>query len=360
LIAAGQLAPALMNTTPDRVHAASTIAALKAGYHVLLEKPVATTPEECVQIVLASERYNRILQIHHGFRYSGLGALIHEVIASGRIGQIMEYAHRENVAFFHYAHSYVRGNWHREAASGPIILTKCCHDLDFIVWITGSRCKRIVSNGSLRYYRSENARPDYPERCTDGCPVEADCPYNAPRFYLSDEYPGRAFAQPLSTDLSKESLLQALKTGPYGKCVFRCDNDVLDNQQTLIEMEDGTHISLSMHGFSHDGGRSIRIQGTKGTLIAEALQREFTVIDHLTGRVEVIRPGKPVGGHGGGDVGLISDFITTVESGKQDAMTSGRISLESHLMAFAAEESRHTGQPVDMDSYRHEVEARVK
>jgi len=360
LIAAGQLAPVLMNTTPDQVHAASTIAALKTGYHVLMEKPMATSPQECLQIVRTAEQYQRILQVHHGMRYAPFQAMIHEIIQSGKIGQVMEYGHRENIAFFHMAHAYVRGNWRRKDTSGPIILTKCCHDLDLIVWYTGCRSKRLVSFGSLRYYRKENARQDYPERCSDGCPVEAECPYHAPRFYLSEDYIPRLFAQAITPDLSKEGIIQALQTGPYGRCVFRCDNDVLDNQLTLIEMEDGTNVTLNMHGFSYDGGRSLRVQGTKGSISGETLMREITVYDHLTGRQDILHPGKVTGGHGGGDDGLISAFIRSVQSGTQDVMTSGRISLESHLMAFAAEESRISGQPVDMAAYRQKVEEQVE
>ena len=359
LLAVGQLAPALMNTTPDRVHADSTLAALKAGYHVLLEKPIATTPQECVQIIRTAEQTGRILQIHHGMRYAPFQAMIHEIITSGRIGQIMEYGHHENIAYFHMAHAYVRGNWRRKDTSGPIILTKCCHDLDLIVWYTGCRSKRLSSFGSLRYYRKENAHPDYQERCSDGCPVEAECPYHAPRFYLSEDYIPRLFAQAITADLSKESILKALRTGPYGRCVFRCDNDVLDNQITLIEMEDGTNVSLNMHGFSYDGGRTLRIHGTRGSVIGDTLLREIILHDHLTGRQDILHPGKVTGGHGGGDDGLIAAFIRSVQSETQDVMTSGRISLESHLMAFAAEDSRISGQPVDMEAYRRQVEVQV-
>lgn len=359
LIAAGQLAGVLMNTTPDRLHAVSTVSALMAGYHVLLEKPIATSPEECVQIVRTAERYGRILQIHHGMRYAPFQTMIYEQIASGRIGQIMDYNHLENIAFFHMAHSYVRGNWRRKDTSGPIILTKCCHDLDLIVWYTGSRCKRLVSSGSLRYYRPENARVEYPERCTDGCPAEAECPYFAPRLYITDDFISQLFAQSITVDISKAGILKALQTGPYGRCVFRCDNDVVDSQATLIEMEDGAHVTMSLNGFSHDGGRSVCFQGTKGTLMGNTLERTITVHDHLTTRHDVLHVGKTTGGHGGGDDGLISAFIHSVQTGKQDPASTGRVALESHLMAFAAEESRLTGQPVDMDAYRQKVEAQV-
>ncbi|MCC7354563.1 MAG: Gfo/Idh/MocA family oxidoreductase [Anaerolineae bacterium] len=360
LIAAGQLAPALVNTTPDRVHKASTVAALEAGYDVLLEKPMATSPEECVRMVQTAERTGRVLQIFHGMRYAPFFAMVREVLNTGRLGQIMSYAHFENVVYFHMAHAYVRGNWPKKALSGPIILTKCCHDLDLIYWYTGSRSKRIASFGSLRHYRSENARPDYPARCTDGCPIEEECPYYAPRFYLSDDPVARMMTAAITTDLSTEGILHALKTGPYGRCVYRCDNDVVDNQIVMMEMEDGTNVSLTLHGFSHFGMRYLRFEGTRGSLHADPAKKEIALYDHLRGRSDLFNPGKTTGGHGGGDDGLMSAFLHTMQRGKQDVMTSARASLESHLMAFAAEEARVSGQIVDMDVYRQAVEARAK
>jgi predicted dehydrogenase len=359
LIAAGQLAPALVNTTPDRVHVASAIAALGAGYHVLLEKPMATSPEDCVRIVRAAERSGNIFQVHHCLRYAPFFAMVHEAVSSGKIGQIITYAHREDVFYSHMAHAYVRGNWRQSGASGPMILTKCCHDLDLIYWYTGCQSRRILSVGSLQHYRAENARSDFPERCTDGCPIEETCPYNAPRFYLADTFIARALAEAITVDLSTEGILDALRTGPYGRCVYRCDNDVVDNQIVVIEMENGSSVSLTMHGFSHSGGRYIRMEGTEGSLIADAPHEEIQILDHLRGRRDVLHSGKTAGGHHGGDDGLISAFLRSVRTGKQDVMTSARASLESHLMAFAAEQSRVSGQPVDMNGYRREVEARA-
>jgi predicted dehydrogenase len=356
LIAAGQLAPALVNTTPDRVHADSTVAALEAGYHVLLEKPMATSPEACVRVVRAAERTGRMLQIFHCARYAPFFAMVHEVLASGRLGDVMTYAHREDVAYVLMAHAYVRGNWRRLDAAGPMILTKCCHDLDLIHWYTGSRSRRIASLGALRHFRPENAPPGSPARCTDGCPVEEQCPYYAPRFYLSAAPRARTLAKAITIDVSTSGILQALRSGPYGRCVYRCDNDVVDEQIVLIELENGTSVTLTMEGFGHTGGRSMRFAGTRGTLIADEAQRTIEIHDHVHGRRDILQPGPTTGGHGGGDDGLMTAFIHSMSSGQHDALTSARASLESHLMAFAAEEARVTGRTIEMDQYRAAVE----
>lgn len=352
LIAAGKLAHALVNTTPDRVHLASTVAALDAGYHVLLEKPMATSAEECVRIVQTAEARGRILQINHGLRYAPFFTLVREQIEAGRVGQIMSYSHSENVAFWHMAHSFVRGNWPKAETSGPMILTKCCHDLDLIVWYTGQRARRVFSFGSLRHYRSESVGPEVPERCTDGCPRSDECPYYAPRLYLSDDPSSGFIRRAASIDQSPEALLEAITVGRYGRCVYHCDNDVVDNQVVLMEMEDGTNVSLTMQGFSSREGRQIRIDGTRGCLLADQSRDEVEYHSHLDGRREVTTPGRVTGGHGGGDDRLISDFVESVRTGRQNPLTSARVSLESHLLALAAEESRLTGRAVDMAEFR--------
>jgi predicted dehydrogenase len=360
VIAAGQLAPVLVNTTPDRVHADSTIAALEAGYNVLLEKPMATSPEDCVRIVRAAERASGILHIHHCARYAPFFQMVHEVVSSGRLGQVVSYAHVENVFCQLMAHSYVRGNWRRAETCGPMILTKCCHDLDLIHWYTSRRSRRLYSYGSLRHFRAEHAPPGGPERCTDGCPIEDECPYYAPGWYLSDDPAARVHAQAITVDPSADAVLQALRAGPYGRCVYRCDNDVVDNQVVLIEMDDGTNVSLTMQGYSPRGGRYMRLDGSRQTLLADEGRREIEVHDHRSGRRDVLHVGTTTGGHGGGDDGCVSAFLRSVREGERGVLTSARASLESHLMAFAAEASRLSGKPIDMDAYRSALGADSK
>ena len=352
LLAAGRLAPALVNTTPDRVHFASTLGALETGYDVLLEKPMATSPAECVRIVETAERLGRIVMVNHGLRYAPFFALIKESLAAGKVGEVMHYSHFENVAFWHMAHSFVRGNWGSAEASGPMILTKCCHDLDLMCWYTGSRPRRVSSFGSLRHLRAEEAA-DAPERCTDGCPRAEECPYFAPRLYLSLDDPSKGFIRrAASVEGTPEAILAALKTGPYGRCVYRCGNDVVDSQKVLVEMEDGTVCSLTMQGFANVEGRYIRFDGTGGTLVADMIRDEVEVASHLDGRRETIRPGRVTGGHGGGDDRLLSAFVASLRAGQPDPLISARSALESHLLAFAAEESRTSGQTIDMREYR--------
>jgi predicted dehydrogenase len=357
LYAKDQIAEVLLNCTLDRMHLDATLSALELGYDVLLEKPMSNTLEGNVGLVQAAEKHGRLLMICHVLRYTPFYSALHDIIASGQLGEIITVEHRENVAFWHMAHSFVRGNWRNSQLESPMILAKCCHDLDILHWNLGS-AKRLNSFGSLKHYRIENAPPGATERCTDGCPVADDCPWYAPRLYLrEDGYTGWPIST-ISEDLSLEGRRRALETGPYGRCVYRCDNDVVDHQTVNIEFESGASGVLFMHGHSHQEGRTMRYDGTRATLLGRpdvVTGDTIEIHDHLTGRVERINPRAQAGGHGGGDVGIMEAFVKGLRE-PGTALTTARESLESHLMAFAAEEARVEGRIVHMGEFRQRAE----
>lgn len=366
LTAKGQLGQAALVTTQDQMHVEPAVAAMEAGYHVLLEKPMAHTLAGCVQLVQTAERTNRILEICHVLRYSPFWRKLHEVLESGSLGELVTVEHRENVAYWHMAHSFVRGNWRNAALSSPMILAKCCHDLDILVWNLNSPVKRLSSFGSLLHYRSNHVGPEIPERCTDNCPIERDCPFSAIGIYLEYRHMEQKPANPaypnqwpytvLSHDLSYESRLYALQTGPYGRCVYHCDNDVVDHQLVSMELESGVSVALVMHGHSNEEHRSMRYDGTRATLRARAGRTaEITVHPH-GGTVQQIPIEEAHSGHGGGDAGIMADFVRVVR-GEAEPLTSARVSLESHLLAFAAEEARIQGKMIQMNEFRARAEA---
>ena len=352
LLAGPQLAEALLNTTMDRTHVPSTLAALGRGYHVLLEKPMATTAADCARLVSAAEGLGRLLQICHVLRYTRFWGTLHEILQSGRLGEVVTVEHRENVAYWHMAHSFVRGNWGSAGVSAPMILAKCCHDMDILNWNLGSPVRRLSSFGRLTHFCAEKAPPGAPARCTDGCPAEAACPYYAPRLYLREDtsWPVNV----ISVDQSVEGRMQALREGPYGRCVYRCDNDVVDHHLINMELENDVTVSFAMHGHSHNNVRTMRYDGSRATLRASEANGEIGVYDHLTGAEEIIRPGSGLGGHGGGDTGVMNAFLDAL-AGETSPMTSARVSLESHLMAFAAEKARVEGAMIEMEAFRREA-----
>ncbi len=350
LYALGQIAPALLNCTLDRMHLDSTLPALELGYDVLLEKPMVNTLAGNVRLVREAEQRGRLLMICHVLRYTSFFSTLHDIITSGRLGNVITFEHRENVVYWHMGHSFVRGNWGNSELESPMILAKCCHDMDILFWNMGP-VARLNSFGSLIHYREENAPPGSPERCTDGCPVADDCPWYAPRLYMQHNtgWPVSVIAE----DTNLEVRQRALETGPYGRCIYRCDNNVVDHQTVNMEFESGATGVLFMHGHSHEECRTMRYDGTRATLRAKFSHAidSIEIHDHLSSHVEKITPDRGDTGHGGGDEGIMDAFVQALRD-PSTAMTTARESLESHLMAFAAEEARVNGSIIDMDEFR--------
>lgn len=356
LLAEGQIADVLLNCTMDQMHFASAQAALEAGYDVLLEKPMAHNLEDNVRLVQIAEEKGRLLQICHVLRYTNFFRKIRDIVQSGRLGRVISVDHRENLIYWHMAHSFVRGNWRRLDTSAPMLLAKCCHDLDILTWILQQQVVSLNSYGSLSHFRPENAPAGATLRCTDGCPVAAECKWYAPRLYASDRdgHPWNA----LTYDNTVEARMEALHVGPYGRCVYHCDNDVVDHQTVNMEMTDGATVTLMMQGQGYEEGRSMRYDGTRATLLASfAGENKIVIHDHLTGEKEYIPVENAASGHGGGDMALMRSFINAVRGEPDDTLTSARASLESHLLAFAAEESRLNHTAINMAEYRQQAEA---
>lgn len=357
---AGKIADGVIVATPDREHTDLAINALTLGYHVLLEKPMATTPEECVSIVRAAEQSKTVLMICHVLRYTKFFSLLKEIIDSGRIGEIVTIQHNENIGYWHYIHSYVRGNWRSSRASSPIILAKSCHDLDILLWLTGSRTENISSYGELSFFKESNAPKGAAKRCTDGCPVEKVCAFSAMKMYLG-EYTGWPVSV-ISVDKSLNARRKALENGPYGRCVFHSDNDVCDHQVVGIEFGGGVTSAFTLSAFTLDNTRTIKVMGTKGLLRGHMDKWEVEVQEFLDFKKEVIKiepcGNEPGSGHGGGDGRLLDSFVEVVKtSDAKLSKTTARLSLESHMMAFAAEESRISGQNISMKDYYQRYKA---
>ena len=358
LAARGQLAPVMVNSSNDTTHYASTIAALDSGYDVLLEKPMATTPAECVSLVEATGRTGRNIWVYYEARNTDFFTKVARVVQSGRLGGIVAVQHQENVAYWHMAHSFIRGNWADSKTSGPMILTKCCHDMDLLTWIMGRKAVRLSSFGSLLHFRPDQApHPEIPERCTDGCPIEEECPFYAPRLYLGD-FMG-ALTNAVSLESDNASRLEALRTGPYGRCVYHSYNDVVDHQTVNMEFEGELTVTLIMHGHSHQEGRTMRYDGARATLLGKYTKvgPGISVHDHRSEKVERV-PTHVGDSHGGGDQRLMAAFVRTVRGQDSEPLCTAEEALESHLMCFAAEESRvRNGAVIEMEAYRQEANA---
>jgi predicted dehydrogenase len=351
LLTRPRLAEAVLIATPDRLHHDPAIAALESGYHVLLEKPMATTAPEVANLVATADRTGRLLQVCHVLRHTPFFEAVHEAVTSGRLGEIVTVSHRENFLYWHMAHSFVRGNWRRAADSAPMILAKACHDFDILNWNLRDPIVRLHSFGSLIHFRSENAPAGAPDRCIDGCPAAADCPFDATRLYLNESLTGWP-VHVITDDLSPSGRRAALQESPYGRCVYRCDNDVVDHQVVAMHLTSGATVSMTVQGHSHEEGRTMRYDGTKGTLRAKfGFRSEIEFHDHVTGRRSKLPISVARSGHGGGDFGVLRAFAAAVR-GDPSAITTVHEVMESHWLALAAEQSRLSGHPVTMDSFR--------
>jgi predicted dehydrogenase len=351
LAARPRFADAVIITTPDREHADAACRFAELGYHVLLEKPIAPTREKCIEVIEAVEKAGVILAVCHVMRYTAYTSQVKELVDKGRLGQVVGVDQLEPVGWWHFAHSYVRGNWRSTDQAGPSILTKCSHDLDWLRYVVGLPAVAVFSRGGLHHFTAANRPAGAADRCLD-CAVEPDCPYSATRLYLGclgDPERERWPLSVLTTDMTEEGVRQALREGPYGRCVYACDNDVADHQVVTIDFQGGVTATLTMSGFTPHDRRRTRIMGTRGFLDGDGQRLMLT--DFVTGEVEsfdLVHTAVDVGdGHSGGDFGVMSAFLDAVSAGDRSLIRSGpRESLESHLMAFAAERSRLTGAPV--------------
>ena len=351
LVSLPRFADAVIITTPDREHVGPACRFAELGYHVLLEKPIAPTRAECIEVIDSVERAGVILAVCHVMRYTAYTDAVKDIVARGRLGELVGIEHLEPIGWWHFAHSYVRGNWRRSDQAGPSILTKCCHDLDWLRYIVDRPAVTVSSWGGLHHFTPANRPAGAADRCLD-CAVDPDCPYSAPRFYLGclgDELRERWPLSVVTTDLTEQGVRRALRDGPYGRCVYSCDNDVADHQVVTVQFEGGVTASLTMSAFTPADRRRTRIMGTRGFLDGDG--RRLTVTDFVTGEAESLDLGgtgsDAGGGHDGGDFGVMSAFLDAVSSGDRSVIRTGpRESLESHLMAFAAERSRLSGVPV--------------
>lgn len=348
LFAQPRLADIAAICTQDRQHVAHAKAALEKKYHLLLEKPVSVDIEGCLEVLKSAKEHKRHVTVCHVLRYTPFYNTFKRIIDEGKIGEVVTIQANEQVGYWHHAHSYVRGNWRRKDESSPMILAKCCHDMDILIWLTGKRAKRVSSYGNNFLFNKEKAPKGSALRCLD-CSVRADCPYDAVRYYLEDSHTsvnaGRVCwpINVLNPHPTPENIKQALREGPYGRCVYACDNDVVDHQVVNIELEEGVTINFTMSAFTERCYRTLKVMGTKGCIegnidtgkivwnsfLGEQEEMDMSVIDGS------------LAGHGGGDAAMMKELSRLVATGGDENMMSNiEHSIESHLVALLAEDSR--------------------
>ena len=347
-LAAPKFADAVVIATMDREHREPAVACLEKGYHVLLEKPMAVTLEDCRLIEAAQRRSGKVVAVCHSLRYHKAFRKLRDLASEGRLGRLITLDQLEQVGYWHQAHSFVRGNWANQGRSSFMLMAKSCHDIDYIAYLVGKPCLRVSSFGALTHFKADQAPPGATDRCTDGCPAENSCPYSAVRLYAQGDL-NRWPANTIGLEHTMEAHMKALREGPYGRCVYKVDNDVVDHQVVTMEFADDITATFTMTGFTQDMGRKIRVHGTAGD--AEFDEGGITLKTYGTTR-ERIDFAAESGGHGGGDDRVVDNWLDAVEKADPTlALANAQESLRTHTIVFAAEKARLERRVVELSEF---------
>ncbi len=365
MLAQPRLADVMVVSTMDRQHVDHAIPALERGYHVLMEKPISPEISQCRRMLEAAAQHpDQHVILCHVLRYTQFYNALKDIISSGKIGKVVSICANENVAYWHQAHSFVRGNWRNSDQTSPMILQKSCHDMDILTWLIGQPCKAVSSIGGIELFKEERAPEGSTPYCLGGCKAKESCIFDAEKIYITSKKTGVRsgngwLSSILCVDGTEESIRAALENGQYGRCVYHCDNNVVDHQQTNLLMEDGSTISFTMCAFTEDCYRYFKAMGTKGEI--EADMKSNTIRVRVFGQEEELidlkKLAQDLKGHGGGDSGIIADFLDMLlnNAPPTERTTTLVNSMESHYIALAAEESRKAGgKLMDMAEFKNQ------
>lgn len=338
-------ADAVLIGTPEDKHYEPCMRAIEAGYHILLEKPIAQTKQECLDILEASKRKGVVVGVCHVLRFHPYFMKIKELVDSGELGEIISINHYAEINIDRMTHSYVRGLWSKAKKTNPMLIAKCCHDIDFLLWICGSKCRKVSSFGSLRWFRKENAPAHSPGRCIY-CPGEPDCPFSAVNLYKERKQWIRNFDVPEGQTID-DVIDKELREGAFGRCVYHCDNDVTDHQIVNMELENQTTISFVVNAFTRNDFRSTHIKLTKGEIDGN----ETTLrVRKFRGNEETVYDFSDLSNqpfHAGADLNIVEEFVNSITRSSEGVLSSTiESSIESHVVCYEAETSRLTNQTI--------------
>jgi predicted dehydrogenase len=362
-VASGVEADIVINATMEQIHYQTAMEILASKHHMLIEKPIVSKENELRDIERLAKQNGCMVFVCHVLRYSPFYKQVKSMVAEGKLGKIISMEMNEHVWVPHYLSSYIRGKWNKESECGsPILLAKCCHDMDLICWLRAdSKIKSVSSFGHRCFFVKENQPKDATEFCFD-CPHKETCRYSAvDMYYKNDTMPflvwdsfDKAYA-----DITPEEKEAFLKKDIYGKCAFTCGGDVMDRQNVLVDFADGSLATFTLSCGATRAARYIHIVGTDGEIEGKLEEDKFVlrryVKDDVSYTEEVVDLSKKVvnnatyGGHSGGDYGIMHDIVRYFNGDNSSvSITWLDDSVESHLLVFAAEDSRKTRSVVEL------------
>ena len=354
-----RIADAVIIATLETERLDIVLGAIDKKYNILVEKPLGCTMEEVVKITDAASCFKGIFAVCHQMRYVPGYAIVKSLIESGRFGKIIAMQHSENLSYHHMAHSFVRGFFNNDSMT-PMILAKSCHDMDIMRYMIDKRPLKISSFGSLNYFRKENAPAGAPDFCLQGCPAYKNCPYDVQKIYFNEKT-DPAYIRQMGVVKSNQELFELLRHNQFGRCVFKCDNNVVDHQVVQIEFEDGVTSSFQMAGHNYFERRITKTSLTNGEIyfdVSEGLIKAYTF---SPANEEIIKPAGMEGSHLGGDNAIMDAFVDAICTGeKSHIITPVEMSLDSHIMAFAAEKARLDNVVVDITEFENEYRNKIE
>lgn len=334
--------------TLDNLHAAPVLACLRRGCHVLVEKPLADTLQDCLLIEEAQRQAGVIVSVCHTLRYMEAFRRIKQIVQDGLIGRLIHVEHMEAIGHMRFTHNYVRGRWAKEANNTFLLLHKCSHDIDFVAWLVNEPCSRVSSFGSLGYFKPSQAPKGSGKRCLDDCLILNTCPYSALRLYVDGDLTDRI--QDLGDTSTREDRLEVVRRGPFGACVWQADNDVVDHQIVSMEFASGTTATCTMTGYSATHGRRTRLQGSKGELLFDEALGSVTISKFSNPKPEIIRIQPPDSYHPE-DREIVANWLSAIHDSSNGVMVNAQEATKTHAIVFAAERSRKEKRTIEMSEH---------
>lgn len=361
LLKQDKLADAVIIATNDDMHYQPTKQAMAQGYHVLLEKPMSNNVTEIIKIAELDKQYpEQTLMVCHVLRYTPFFKKMRQLIQDKEIGDLVTISHHENIGYHHFSHSFVRGNWRNSDQTSPLILAKSCHDMDLLLFLTGSDCLDVCGYGNLMHFKPENAPDGAAKNCLD-CPenVKSKCDFNAEKLYLDnlERWPTIT----ITKNQTKEHVYKALRDTGYGRCVYHCDNNVVDHMSSTLNFANGVTATFCLSAFTSEISRTIRVMGTRGELYGNMEENLLTIKLFNENQLRQPKQTKVIdvetaeSGHGGGDSEIIKSFAQSIKGNSDNNGTSATISLQSHLMAFALEHARVNKVSVNIEQFKQQI-----
>lgn len=334
-------------TSGDDTHYEHAKLLIEKGYDVFIETPIANTLDRLVHLNdLCEEGKENVFIASNLLRYNDVINQLKYIIETKELGDLINIQYNDNIGYWKFAHDYVRGNWRNSSDTSPLILNKGCSDIDTLLYLTGSKCKKVSAFGDLKHTTSENFKLNMSESCMN-CSVEKDCPYSAKKIYLQDSKKEKFSVH---IDPTEENLLKILAEGPYGRCIYRCDNNVVDNMINILEFENGVKAALNLSAFSKESEISINLMFSHGEVIASLLKEEIIIKKFINDKVDIIN--LKSNNKEKEECIAIKDFIKSIsERNSNNNRSNVKSTIESHVIAFALEYSRVSEEVVYVDEF---------